>query len=234
MASDGGAAGADRAIGVADWVYEQLREGILAGELKPGERVRQSAVAKRFSVSQTPVREALARLASVGLVELQPRRGAVVNSLSPKEIDEVYELRELLDPYVARKAAVAASDEELRAIVDAAEACKEPNLTPVELFHRNRSFHRAIYEGCGNSHMIALFESLWDSVTAVRMFDIYASDPEELEQMGHEHDAISEALVARDANRAEAVVREHIAAARRDLLALLDELSDGTDPAEES
>ncbi|MEZ5074213.1 MAG: GntR family transcriptional regulator [Solirubrobacterales bacterium] len=101
--SDGGEIGAGRAVGVADWVYSQLREGILLGEFKPGERVRQSVVAERYNVSQTPVREALARLASDGLVQLQPRRGAVVNSLSPKEIDEIYELRELLDPYVARR-----------------------------------------------------------------------------------------------------------------------------------
>lgn len=183
-------------------------------------------VAERYNVSQTPVREALARLASDGLVQLQPRRGAVVNSLSPKEIDEIYELRELLDPYVARKAAIAASNKELEEIVAAADASGGPDLTPLELFERNRAFHRAIYECSGNRRMVSLFESLWESVTAVRMFEIYVSDPAELEQMADEHAAIAQALVDRDVDEAERLVREHIGTARRDLLALLDEQSD--------
>ena len=224
--SDGGEIGADRAVGVADWVYSQLREGILLGDFKPGERVRQSVVAERYNVSQTPVREALARLASDGLVQLQPRRGAVVNSLSPKEIDEIYELRELLDPYVARKAAIAASGEELEQIAAAADASGGPDLTPLELFERNRAFHRVIYECSGNSRMVSLFESLWESVTAVRMFEIYVSDPAELEQMADEHAAIAQALIERDVDKAERLVREHIGTARRDLLALLDEQPD--------
>lgn len=232
MGLDGGVETGGRAIGVSDWVYEQLRERILTGAYGPGERLRQSAVADQFEVSQTPVREALARLASDGLVQLQPRRGAVVSALSLKEIDEVYELRELLDPYVARKAVVAGSDEQLAAIAAANQSCSMPNLGASELFERNRIFHRAIYEACGSTRMLQLFESLWHSVTAVRMFDVYVSDPDELEQMKKEHAAITEALLARDADRAEEVVREHIAAARRDLLALLTEHIERVQPEE--
>lgn len=233
MPSGGGENGGNRAVGVTEWVYERLRQGILAGEFKPGERMRQSAVAERFEVSQTPVREALARLASDGLIELQPRRGAVVNSLSPREIEEIYELRRVLDPYVARRAATEASDADLRRIAAAAEACAEEGLDAVELFDRNRSFHRAIYEACGNNRMIQLFETLWDSVTAIRMFEVYVSDPEELGRMNSEHAAITAALLERDADAAERLVREHIGDAQRDLLGLLDRTTN-TNASEES
>lgn len=206
---------------VADWVYKSLRESILVGDFEPGERMRQSDVAEHFDVSHTPVREALARLASEGLVILQPHRGAVVNSLSPREIDEVYELRELLDPYVARRTAVTASEEQLETIRAAAAACAEPDLSSTELFERNRRFHQALYEGCGNRRLLQLFDSLWDSVTAIRMFDAYVSDSDEVAKMNREHAKIAEAVSARDAERCARLVHEHIATARQDLLDLL-------------
>jgi DNA-binding GntR family transcriptional regulator len=219
---------------VGDWVYQRLREGILLGDFQPGERMRQSDVAEHFDVSHTPVREALARLASDGLVTLHPHRGAVVNSLSPQEIDEIYELREVLDPYIARKTTEQASDEHLDAIHAAAQACAEPDLSSTELFERNRLFHLALYEGCGNQRMVQLFESLWDSVTAIRMFDVYVSDAEELAKMNREHAEISRAVAARDGKRAAELVRQHIAAARRDLLELLARRSSEEQPQEEA
>lgn len=206
---------------VADRVYSRLRESILVGDFEPGERIRQSEVADHFVVSHTPVREALARLASDGLVTLQPHRGAIVSHLSPSEIDEIYELRELLDPYVASRAALVASESQIAKIRKNAEAGVDAGLSPSELFETNRRFHLAIYEACGNQRMVLLFESLWNSVTAIRMFDVYAQDPDEMATMNTEHQAIAEALAARDADRSFELVKRHVSAARRDLLALL-------------
>lgn len=207
---------------VADRVYTRLRESILQGEFEPGERMRQSEVAEHFDVSQTPVREALARLANDGLVTLQPRRGAVVNRLSPAEIDEVYELREVMDPYVAAKAAVVASSDQLDRIAATAESGLAPDLTSSELFEINRLFHQSIYEASGNHRMVQLFDWLWNSVTAIRMFDAYIADPDELARMNREHMEIAQALSARDGELARERVHGHIAAARRDLLELLE------------
>ncbi len=207
---------------VADRVYLRLRESVLNGEFEPGERMRQSEVANHFAVSQTPVREALARLANDGLVVLQPRRGAIVKRLLPSEIDEVYELRELIDPYVASKTATVAGQEQLRKISVAANDGLEPGLSSSELFEVNRLFHQSIYEAGGNERMVELFDWLWNSVTAIRMFDTYVADPEELAKMNREHIGIAAALSDRDGALASELVHRHVAAARRDLIDLLE------------
>jgi len=205
---------------IADRVYARLRERILLGEVEPGERITQSEVAEKLEVSHTPVREALAMLASDGLVTLQPHRGAIVNRLSPTEIDEIYEVREVLDPYVAAKAAVVATDQQLRAIEDAAETGAQEALSPSDLFEINRRFHLSIYQACGNQRLILISDSLWNSVTAIRMFDAYVDDPDEISKMNSEHAVIAEALVARDSDLAAELVRKHISDARSELIQL--------------
>jgi DNA-binding GntR family transcriptional regulator len=229
MESDLPGVGEPRSLRVGDWVYKRLREGILLGDFVPGQRLRQSEIADRFEVSQTPVREALGRLASDGLVTLQPHRGAVVNRLSGREIDEIYELREVLDPHVAGRAATCASEPQIKAIRAAAEACAEAGISATELFDRNRLFHRALYEACGNRRMIQLFRWLWDSVTAIRMFDVYASDEAGLERMNREHREIAEAIAAHDSELAADLVRSHTATARAEILGLIPEGLDADD-----
>lgn len=207
---------------VADLVYAQLREQILAGELRAGARLRQVELAERFEISQTPVREALARLASDGLVALRPRRGAEVVALSPREVEEVYELRALIEPYAVARAAELASDEQLAAIRRLAEV--PDGLTPRELFERNRRFHRALCESAGNRRLLHVIDGLWSSVTAVRMFDAYATRGAfDEEAMAAEHQAIADAVARRDGATAAELARRHITGARRDLLGRIDQ-----------
>src|SRR5438093_10646173 len=85
--------------------FDAIRRAIVAGRLAPGERLREVALAKQLGISATPVREALARLQQEGLVQVEPRRGAVVPRLGTHDIMEVYELRELLEANAARRAA---------------------------------------------------------------------------------------------------------------------------------
>ena len=208
---------------VADLVYERLREQILAGKLEPGARLRQVELAEEFEISQTPVREALARLASDGLVALRPRRGAEVVALSPREVEEVYELRALIEPYAVERAAEVASDEQLATIRELAEVPE--GLSPRELFDRNRRFHRSLCEGAGNGRLLQVIDGLWSSVTAVRMFDAYAvrGGAEVAATMADEHRAIADAVAKRDGATAAELARRHITAARRELLGRIDQ-----------
>lgn len=207
---------------MADIVHQQLREQILAGALEPGTRLRQVELAERFEISQTPVREALARLASEGLVVLRPRRGAEVVALTPRQIEETYELRALIEPYAAQRTAELASDEHVAAIRELAEVPSDAS--PRDLFERNRRFHRSLCEGADNSRLLQVIDMLWSSVTAVRMFEAYAGDGrEEVRVMADEHRAIAQAIADRDGARAADLVRRHIDAARDELLARLDE-----------
>ena len=86
-------------------VKEELREAILAGKLEPGTRLRAEAVAERLNTSRTPVREALVLLAREGLVEIEPRRGASVRAFDAADLADLYDVRALIEPHAARRAA---------------------------------------------------------------------------------------------------------------------------------
>jgi DNA-binding GntR family transcriptional regulator len=210
---------------VADSVYESIRRAILAGELPPGHRLRQNDVAGEFQVSHTPVREALARLASEGLVTLRPRRGAEVNSIDPSDVAEIYAIRQLLEPAALEMALARGTDIDRDLIREAAEP-PEGEITPLELFDRNRRFHRLLGAGCGNNRLVAILDSLWDSVTAARMFEAYASNDEDIARSNAEHLAIATAIAEhRDAD-AVTLLTEHLSAARADLLELIAAMED--------
>ena len=91
--------------GAAPRVRDLLEEAILEGELKPGERLRAEALAQRFGTSRTPIREALLQLEAQGLVEVEPNRGAVVRTFDRDDLRDLYEVRALLEPHAAARAA---------------------------------------------------------------------------------------------------------------------------------
>src|SRR6476661_9145774 len=102
-------------------VRDLLEEAILEGDLKPGERLRAEALAQRFGTSRTPIREALLQLEGQGLVEVEPNRGAVVRTFDRDDLMDLYEVRALIEPHAAARAATRISDadiERLRALCD--------------------------------------------------------------------------------------------------------------------
>lgn len=202
---------------IADWIYDSIRQGILAGELPPGHRLRQTDVAQEFDVSHTPVREAIARLASEGLVTLRPHRGAEVNRLDPAEIREIYELRLVLEPYALGESIRRGSDADLQQMV-AAAAPPRARASELQQFEHNRDFHHTLYQACGNGRLVQTLDALWDSVTAVRMFETYASTEEEMARSNTEHREIAEAAAARDVRRAVRLLKAHLTAAGRHLV----------------
>ena len=147
---------------MTDWVYEEVRQAIIELRLKPGEALREAAIAEQLGVSKTPVREALARLEQEGLVETTSFKGAVVSGYSPEDLQEVYELRELLEGAAARAAATSASDEaleRLRTLVAESRALHaEDDLAGLaELLG---AFDLVIYDQVANERIRALIENL--------------------------------------------------------------------------
>src|SRR4249920_4234052 len=96
---------------VTDWVYEELKTAIVGLRLAPGDPLREATLAQQLGVSKTPIREALARLEQEGLVEATSFKGAVVSGYSPRDLEEIYELRSLLEGVAVRGVAVDASEE---------------------------------------------------------------------------------------------------------------------------
>lgn len=149
---------------LTDQVVIQLREAILSGALKPGERVDQSAVAEALEVSPVPVREALRRLEAEGLVEFIPQKGAFISAISFEELQEIYLIRELLEVQVTLDAVPQLRPDDLDRLreleAQMTEATEQRD--PVRLMELNREFHFTIYSASGKRLLLQLISSLWD------------------------------------------------------------------------
>jgi DNA-binding GntR family transcriptional regulator len=180
---------------------EWLRRAIVAGELRPGGRVQQDEVARRIGVSVAPVREALRVLEQEGQLTYLPRRGYFVTELRIDDLEEIYELRQVLEERAAREALGALDEEAVERIVLAGRACADAAGAADVLGEvaANRRFHFAILDGCDRPHLLRLIGLLWDSTEAYRA--MYYNFPAERTAAIEAHDQIVAAIDARDADR---------------------------------
>jgi DNA-binding GntR family transcriptional regulator len=203
---------------VTDWVYEEVRQAIIELKLKPGEALREAAIAEQLGVSKTPVREALARLEQEGLVETTSFKGAVVSGYSPEDLQEIYELRELLEGAAARAAATSASDEtlaRLRALVaESRELGAKDDLEGLAVLLG--AFDLMIFEQVTNERIRALIENLKAHLT--RIGRLTEDIPGRVKASVEEHAVIVEAIGAHDADEAERSMRRHIRSVLSDQL----------------
>lgn len=191
-----------------EYVLDVLRRGILSGEIEPGTRLVQSDVAEQLNVSTTPVREALRELTSEGLVRFDPHRGGVVQELGMEELDEIFELRKVLEPFSLRRAADRITDEELTEAESIIEAMDdESDLGAwVEL---NRRFHMIHHEAAGSPRLIGIMTPL-QYASAQYVGRAVGRHPETRARAQQEHREIIAGLRAHDTDRLEAVILEHI------------------------
>jgi DNA-binding GntR family transcriptional regulator len=200
-------------------VHEALRKAILEGRLARGERLVQDDLATQFGTSRIPVRDALKRLESEGLVALDERGSYVVSYFGSEDVEEIYGLRLLLEPYAAGKAldGMAASDlEELESV---AQEMKEPaTLKDIERYVQlNQTFHFSLYELSRERRLFRMIQSLWSGLMPLTPMAV----PGQLERSASEHEAIMRALKERRRDSVEALTRDHIEHARRALQAHL-------------
>jgi DNA-binding GntR family transcriptional regulator len=186
-------------------VYDQIRWDIVHGVLRPNEALVETDLAERLGVSRTPVRESLLRLAANGLI-ISRRRRWYVYEHTANEIQEIYEVRAANEGYAARLCCERASDEQLQAIASAHTAVDRASAE--ERVSANDAFHDQINNACGNQRLIKL-------ITDNRLFHFNlrlaaAYTPEELERSSGQHTELIAAVLARDGDRAEAVVRTHV------------------------
>jgi DNA-binding GntR family transcriptional regulator len=197
---------------VVDQVHAELLERIVAGELRPGARLRQEALAEQLGVSRTPLREALARLVSEGLVEFVPNRGATVARRDFSDMEQAWRARLVIEPGAAR---LAAERQERLAIESMRETVLRQRSVADDVtasFALNREFHLALVAAAGNAHLSQFAELLWLSRIGVPIFARQARDRAQVLAWADEHEAIAEAVAAGSAARAERLTRDHIAA----------------------
>jgi DNA-binding GntR family transcriptional regulator len=202
-------------------VLVALRTAIVSGELKPGEQVRQEALADRLGVSRVPLREALKILEGEGSVAYVPRRGYFVAELSLADLLEVYRIRELLEAEAVRVALGRLTDADLVEMQDAVQECeragREGDL--VSMTGQNRRLHFALYRAAGMPRLERQIRILWDATDLYR--SVYYSSAENRAVVEAEHRAILDAVRARDAERAVGLLDEHRAHAVAHLRGLL-------------
>lgn len=192
-----------------EFVLGELRRGIVTGELRPGEQIRQDALAERLGTSRVPLREALKILEGEGQVAYHPHRGYFVAELSADDLSEVYRIRELLEDEAVRVAVPLLEDEDVLAMeaamasIEAAAAADDiPGMT-----RANREFHFLLIERAGLPRLARLIRQLWDATDAYR--SVYFAETPNRAQVEREHRAIVAAVRARDAEQAIALLREH-------------------------
>jgi DNA-binding GntR family transcriptional regulator len=208
---------------------DSLRGLLVAGELRPGERVNQEDVAERIGLSLAPVREALRVLEQEGQVTYAPRRGYFVTELRMSDLREIYELRRLLEARAARQALPELDDEALERVEQAARDCVAAAHTGdvgAELA-ANRRFHFATLDATTQPHALRLIRLLWDSTEAYRA--MYYNLADERRRSVEAHDRIVAALRARDAERLVAELDDH---RDRALHVLADLLGEGDEHGE--
>jgi DNA-binding GntR family transcriptional regulator len=190
----------------AEAVYLEVRRLILEGILEPGAMLSQEALARRLGLSITPLREALRRLESDGLIELRAHRTMAVPKLTRDDLREIYAIRERLDPFAAGEAARLATDEQLAAIAIAAAALSVGDLHARLVAHRN--FHRAIYTAAGNQALSDILDRLCDRSDRYRL--IVLRDRSSHASARQEHAAMAAAMQSRDAQEVSRLMHEHI------------------------
>lgn len=217
IASLGGRSRDSSHMTASAFAIERLREAILNGEIKPGERLQQHLLASQLGLSHVPLREAFQRLEFEGFIAINPRRGAFVIPLTASDATEIFELRVNLETAALRASTQRLSAEELLA---ATEICREADRVRDKLVYGelNWQFHRAIYAGGRRPRTLNLIEALWRNASRYSML-LRHRDPY-LRQSQQEHWDILGAVERRDAELASRLLQTHIEGAASRILKL--------------
>ncbi|GGQ47376.1 GntR family transcriptional regulator [Actinomadura coerulea] len=208
-------------VRAVDRVYTRLRADILDGVHPPGARLGEAELAEATGSSRTPVREALRRLEVEGLVEVLPHRGARVPDWTAEDLEEIYDLRMLLESAAARRAATRATtadldrmDELCRLMEAAVEPGAGQDLDRVAAL--NAEFHDIVRAAAASGRLVSMLNAVVQLPLVMRTFNRYS--PADLARSSAHHRELAAALRARDGTWAESVMRAHVLAAKAVLL----------------
>jgi DNA-binding GntR family transcriptional regulator len=196
----------------AEVAYELVREQLLHGELLPGSVIPQASLARELGISTTPLREALRRLMTEGLVELDAHRDARVTRLTVEEARDLIEIRRSLDPLAAGLAAERRTRDDLTLIRETFDELRPLRADPgaIELL-THRRFHVAIYSASHNPLLVQTLDGLWDKADRYRRLALEdGRTDEDLDRTHAEHLAMVEAIAAGDSDTAAAVMLAHV------------------------
>ena len=193
-----------------DVVFNTLREAILKGELKPGERLMELQLAAKLGVSRTPIREAIRMLEQEGLAVTIPRKGAEVARMTEKDMEDVLEIREALDELAAKIACSRMTEDQLKQLETIKETFVESTRSHdvKRIAEADVSFHDVIYEATGNPKLVSMLNNLREQIYRYRVE--YLKEEKNYPTLIGEHEAIVEALYARNQDEVVRAMHTHI------------------------
>ena len=203
---------------IADRAYVAMRDLIVRLELAPGTALREDELMRSLALGRTPLREAVKRLALEGLVEVRPRSGTYVTDVEASDIVHIAEVRAELEAQAARLAAKRMDDTQraVAAVLDAELRAIE-GTTGIDAYMRlDERVHHFVWEAAGNPYLLDALERLW--ALSLRIWHLVLERVAALPAAVHEQRALLEALVAGDARRAGARMREHVQAFEAEIL----------------
>ncbi len=189
-------------------IHDTIKQRIVTGMYSPGQRLIANDLAEELNVSRMPVREALTRLASTGLVELIPYKGAVVNELTAEDYVEIFHIRSVLEGLATRLACPNLTDADLKKMRGANEKVRSMiDKDDVEFQRVNRIFHSTVWHRANSKRLSGLLSNLYSEASQYRHLVVIM--PGRLAEICEEHERVLAALENRDAEMAEQYVRDH-------------------------
>lgn len=198
-----------------DYAIEALRNAIVNGELKPGDRVNELSLSGKLNISRTTIREALQQLEQAGLLERIPYRGTFVTQFSEGKIQEVNQLRGVLETYAAEILVQAGkhTPQALHQLYDAIEEMRDldPTANPAETNAVHIRFHRTLVELTGNELLLTVWNELsLQFLVAMRSSQLSGIASGRTGRFDEAHEAVVQAIVSGDMGKIRSVIRSHV------------------------
>ncbi len=194
---------------LSEKAYHLIKRKVVSLELAPLSFIDEQALMEDLKLGRTPIREGLQRLAAEGLVSFAPRRGMYVTDISITDLQKIYEMRLVIDGFAARLAAERASSQQLADMESVmAELAQVPDDEGVALMYIDERFHSLLYEAANNKFLSEACTRL--HALSCRLWHLALDRLGSVRGAMEQHQEITEALRARDADRAEALIRSHI------------------------
>ena len=189
-------------------ILETIRDAILKGQLKPGEKVAEPELAERFGISRTPIREAFRQLESEGYLTVIPRKGAVVTALSERAVEEFYAIKSILEGYAAQISAENMTEKDITRLETINERLKKlAEQGDVKTFFKvHNEFHEVFINASGNEKLAEIIHQMMLRFNRFRLASIAL--PGRMEISVQEHDALIKAFRSKDGAAADALVRK--------------------------
>ena len=200
----------DLFLPLRDVVFNTLRDEILYGKLKPGERLMEISISERLGVSRTPVREAIRRLEQEGLVDMFPRRGAQVSGVTEKSLADVLEARKTLETFTVNASCSRITKEQLQRLRQANAVFEEATISKdaAKIAEADEVFHHIIIEAAGNERIAETLNNLKEQLFRFR-FE-YLKDVKEFSHLVEDHKMLIDAIEAGKSDLAVEIIKLHI------------------------